>query len=227
MPGEQKMKKIQIFKKRLLFLLVLIAFIFLSNCSTINEPKSEFVENGVSLKEFKGNGISFSYLPKYTLFQKVKKNKKGFVDRYSIDLKSSRPNIQVEVHVNRLFSGYASFFTKYMRKEFKHKNWKLINSSLENKDIPLKAKNKINKTDVIKVKATKSVLTYEIIATKHENLKFNIPVTVTMFFFNYANRGYTIFFTQFSEPYSELLTVLKSFTFDKTPEKTNEDKGEY
>ncbi len=163
---------------------------------------------------YKGNGISFDAPSKYTLTEKTKKSSRV------ITLKSGWDVIEIRVMDNVLFDGYDEVIVKALTKQFKGMGYGISDVTKETKQIPLQVKGDDTPVNVDTVKFNQTIGVVE--GDVHINL------LQTMFFFSYGDHGYTVDYRRAKGNYSDLITVLASFTFDhKEVAQDTEKSGVY
>jgi|GEM_PF-3442476 len=162
-------------------------------------------------KQYQGNGISFEYPENYQLSTSSKKSGE------SILLKKGSDSISIQVMKNVLIDGFDTIVINQINKQFGEKG-QIINDALkETKQIPLKARGESNPINIEAVKYNHTVT-----ITKND---ITIKLQQTMFFFSYGEHGYMINFTRVNSKYSDLITVLSSFTFDTKELVENDNKA--
>ena len=164
--------------------------------------------------EYQGNGISFEYPANYQLSTTSKKSGE------SILLKKGSDSISIQVMKNVLIDGFDTIVINQINKKFGEKGQIINNAKKETKSIPLKVRGESNPLNIDAVKYSHTVT-----ITKNE---ITIKLQQTMFFFSYGEHGYMINFTRVNSKYSDLVTVLSSFTFDtKEPVENDAKAGVY
>ncbi len=156
---------------------------------------------------YEGHGISFTYPDSYVLANKAN----------GINLKNGPNTIGIDVAGFVFPQGFEDAVIASSKKKMAGKGIIVKGTQKEEKIIPLKVKNQFGQ---IYVNAFKYILTGEM--TRKGML---IPFTQTLFFFSYADHGYIISFSRMQAKYSDLVTVLSSFTFDKAEHEGTTDNS--
>ena len=156
---------------------------------------------------YKGHGISFDYPAKYTLSENRKKSS------HSVKLKKGSDSIEIGIMDNVLIDGFDDIVIQTVTKQFKEKGYSTSDVKKERKEIPLHVKGEKNPVNVDAVK-----FNHVVEVTENE---IRVRITQTLFFFSYGDHGYTVNYSRIKGKYSDLVTVLSSFTFDE--KETEED----
>ena len=159
------------------------------------------------------HGISFDYPTKYVVSEQSKKTSEV------IRLKAGWDVIEIRVKNNVLFDNYDEIVIKALQKQFKSMGYGVSDGKKENKQIPLKVKGEKTPVtvDTIKFNQTIGVVEGDV----------HLDLLQTIFFFSYGDKGYTVDYRRGQgSKYSDLVTVLSSFTFDDKEIAENTEKAE-
>ncbi|MEN8199113.1 MAG: hypothetical protein ABFR63_03465 [Thermodesulfobacteriota bacterium] len=152
-------------------------------------------------KNYQGNGITFDYPAKYALSEQSKKSSE------KVSLKNGNNTIDIEINNNVLVDGFDDIVIQNLGKNFKAKGFGISGEKKESKQIPLQVKGESEPVQVDAVKFSNTIAVPQ--GESHINIE------QTMFFFSYGDHGYTVNYMATNGKYSELVTVLSSFTFDE------------
>lgn len=159
---------------------------------------------------YAGNGVSFDYPDKYSLSTSSKKSGE------TVLLKNGSDSISIQVMKNELIDNFDGIVIGQITKQFKDEGYKISGVENENKKIPLKVKGDFDPVPVDAVKYN------HVVEVTKKDITINLKQT--MFFYSYAEHGYMINYTRVKGKYSDLVTVLSTFTFDEKEQAEDSSK---
>ena len=118
---------------------------------------------------------------------------------------------------NVLFDNYDEIVIEALRKQFKSMSYGVSEGEKEDKQIPLKVKGQKSPVTVNAVKFNQTIGVVE--------GDVRLDLLQTLFFFSYGDNGYTVDFRRAKGKYSDLVTVLSSFTFNEKEVTENSEKA--
>lgn len=119
---------------------------------------------------------------------------------------------------NVLFDNYDEIVIDALTKQFKSMGYGVNEGNKENKAIPLQVKGEKSPVTVDAVKFNQTIGVVE--------GDVRLDLLQTIFFFSHGDNGYTVDYRRAKGKYSDLVTVLSSFTFDEKEAAENKEKSE-